>query len=140
MGCGRCGVHLSIPGTGIEFLDFVIDADLLRKWADLGSTHAVTQSEPLPVLVACLVWKDALRNQHLIHFTNNAAVKDLLVKGSSHSLSCCDVLHKIAAEESTLGLRSWVCRIPLESDPADAPSRGRPEELAKRFDCLLTLP
>ena len=119
------------PDGDSEFLDFVIDEGFLAEWAALGSSHAVTQCELLPALVARLVWADRLQGRDLLHFTDNAAVKDILVKGSSSSLSCRKMAFRISAEELALNMRSWVCRVPSESNPADAPSRGKTDELHK---------
>ena len=74
-------------GGKTEFLELVINERLLAEWAELGSSHAVTQCELLPALASRLVWADRLQLQDFLHFTDNAAVKDILVKGSSFGIS-----------------------------------------------------
>eukprot|EP00971_Amphidinium_carterae_P264475 5246477-Amphidinium_carterae.1 len=77
----------------------------------------------LPALLARTTWASQLRGRSIIHLTDNASVKEALVKGTSTNLSNRQMLLEIATLDANLRARWWICRVPTQSNPADAPSR-----------------
>eukprot|EP00971_Amphidinium_carterae_P294794 5853453-Amphidinium_carterae.1 len=77
----------------------------------------------LPALLARATWAERLRGRSILHFTDNTSVKEALVKGASANLSNRQMLLEIATLDAIIRGRWWICRVPTQSNPADAPSR-----------------
>eukprot|EP00971_Amphidinium_carterae_P197261 3915415-Amphidinium_carterae.3 len=118
------GAVLCLPGGDqpLRVISVHIPEHLTARWKS-RSKHAVAEAEMLPALLARSTWEEELRGSSIIHFTDNSSVKEALVKGTSSNLSNRQMLLEIAKLDASLKARWWVCRVPTQSNPADAPSR-----------------
>ena len=76
----------------------------------------------------------------MLHFTDSNVVKATLISGVSSSASSRELLWQIADLELDLLGRTWISRVPSESNLADPPSRLRWEELLPIHDAVLDEP
>ena len=84
------------------------------------------------------------RGRRTIFFIDNNAVRDALIKGSSPNVDMFCMLAIASLHISLSSLQAWFTRIASFSNPADAPSRGKAEEMARlldaRFETMLEVP
>ena len=123
-GIATAGAVLCVPGCHAKVVSYQIEQPLIDHWTSVGSVHCIAQVELHPVVVAKQTWSNELKNKDLIHFTDNTSLKEALVKGNSSSLASRELLHQLSIIELELNCRTWICRVPSESNPADAPSRS----------------
>ena len=135
-GRARYGAVLFLEGARPRVIQEEVPQYLVDEWFRLGSKHCIAQTELIPVLKAKQTWKNQLRDVDLLHYTDNEAVRGALIRGSTSSLASRDLLQQILLCELELQGRTWVSRIPSESNPADLPSRGRWKELIEPFACI----
>ena len=128
-GIATAGAVLCQPGLPAKVISYQLNQSLLDQWSAVGSIHCIAQVELHPVIVAKKTWKNELFEKDVIHFTDINAVKEALVKGHSSSLASRRMLHELSSIELILNGRVWICRVPSESNPADAPSRSQESTL-----------
>lgn len=128
-----CGAVLFSPRTtGPKFFGIEIPGELTKRWLSQGTTHAVAQSELLPIVLARATWTAELENAWVLHFIDNDSVKAALVSGHTAALASVELLMEAASLEMSLRCFSWYARVPSPSNIADAPSRLSFDEI-KRF-------
>ena len=130
------GAVLCIKGSKVRVTQEMVPREQVAEWLELGSRHCVAQTELIPVLKSKQTWGSYLTDADLVHYTDNEAVRGALIKGTTSSLASRDLLQKILECELELNGRTWVTRVPSESNPADLPSRGRWEDLLDVLDCV----
>ena len=111
-------------GARSEFIMGEVPAIAAAAWARLGLKPAVAQTELYPVLLSKVVWHSPLRGQRLICFTDNEVVREALISGVTRHLATRGLLTALAAVDSAIASSTWIARVPSQSNPADAPSRG----------------
>ena len=97
----------------------------VRQWLAAGTKHPVFQAELLPVAMAAASWAEALRDRSVILFLDNDAARYALVKGYSPVTSAARLVGEAWLSFAACGAAVWFARVPTESNPADAPSRGQ---------------
>eukprot|EP00971_Amphidinium_carterae_P300026 5960561-Amphidinium_carterae.1 len=70
-----------------------------------------------------LTWAAEMEDRDLLHFTDSTVVKALLTRGTFTNTVAMSLLELLARLELDAGGRFWVCRVPIDSNPADSPSR-----------------
>ena len=93
----------------------------------------ITQVELYPVLVARLLWSDLFLGARVWIFIDNDAARQSLIKGWSDSPSSNELLNRVALHEATHPYHVWYARVPSWSNPADAASRLRLQDVVKDF-------
>ena len=81
------------------------------------------QAEVMPVLVAAATWGRRLQDRQAIIFLDNEAARFALVKGYTPVLSAATLVGEAWLQFAVHGVAVWFCRVPTDSNPADAPSR-----------------
>eukprot|EP00971_Amphidinium_carterae_P279237 5543137-Amphidinium_carterae.1 len=64
-----------------------------------------------------------IRGKRVVYYIDNEGARISLIRGSSNSPSCAELLRLFFEEELSLPSMSWYARVPSKSNPADAPSR-----------------
>ncbi len=88
-----------------------------------GRRQLVTEAELLPQLISRRLWANRLKAANVISFLDSEPSKFALIKGSSDSPCCEDLVRAIHYEEAQLASWSWFSRVPSYSNPSDAASR-----------------
>jgi hypothetical protein len=93
----------------------------------------ITEAELSAVLVGLLTWRNIMAMHRVIIFVDSDPAKFSIIRGTSESISCANIVRNIHMVISSESLHVWVTRVPTKSNPADDPSRGRPEQTVKLF-------
>ena len=109
-----------------------VPESLKRHWLREVGDHLICQLE-LYVMVS-LRWtlRDLLHDRRTIWWVDNEAARFSLIKGQSGSESMNKLVRQYFHPDSDCPTYSWIERVPSFSNPADAPSRSKPE-LAKEW-------
>ena len=109
----------------------VVPVDLHQHWKREGSKQLIALMELWPVVVAIQNHGKRLYHRRCLSFIDNNAVRDGLIKGSSPLCDMFSLLSVVSLDIATFSLSMWFTRIPLKSNPADDPSRGRSSAMVK---------
>ena len=88
--------------------------------------QVVGQAELLPSIAARVAWRKKFAGRKVIHFIENEAARNTLIKGSSPNLDNAWLAGEFWRRETEARSFSWFERVPSPSNPADGPSRGVP--------------
>ena len=132
-GFGGVLIH---SGSAPEYFQGSVPEDVLQIWARQGSSHPVAHCELVPLLVSKLVWADRIKSRKVLWFVDNNAVLDALIKGTSDVTFLKRGLREFSMLERDTPTTSWFSRVPSESNPADAPSRGCGELLESTLGAI----
>ena len=102
-----------------------VAAEKVHQWLAAGTRRPVFQAELLPVAMAAAIWAETLRDREVILFLDNEAARYALVKGYSPIMSAARLVGEAWLSFASCGAAVWIARVPSESNPADAPSRGQ---------------
>lgn len=120
-----CGAVVFDPVSRERWVFHVpVPLKLVSHWQSNGSKHVVSQAELLPVLLVLHTFPKMLRNRRLLFFVDNEGVRFSLIKGASRAELSRDMVLGVARMVAHLCCLPWYLRVPSESNPADAPSRG----------------
>ena len=111
----------------------------LRSNCTKDKRQFITEAELYAVLVGLFTWKEILFNNRLIVFVDSDPAKFSLIRGTSNSLACADIVKRTHMLLSDWHIHVWVTRVPTKSNPADAPSRGKPQEAVEAFGSELVV-
>ena len=130
IGCRLCvtvGGVLFDPWTKATPVYFAeeVSASRVDRWLAAGTKHPVFQAELLPVAMAAESWAHLTRDRDVILFLDNEAARYSLVRGYSPVLTAAKVIGEAWLSFAGCGAAVWFARVPTESNPADAPSRGQ---------------
>ena len=114
-----------------EVYDGEIPADLIHHWQSTGQQQVISQAELAVVVAMRHMLKQRLAGRRVIYFIDNEAAKFSLLKGTSGKVSMQQLTATFHAVDLAFPPIAWVERIPSESNPSDAPSRGRSIECVK---------
>ena len=84
----------------------------------------IYQRELLPCVLARRVWRKRVQGRRIIHFIDNNAARDALIKGYTSETAAAELVGEFWLEEARNASLSWFCRVPSASNPSDGPSRG----------------
>ena len=107
-----------------EWMGSSIPHNLLRAWRK-HSKHPVIQSELLGAAAALDLWGPRLAHSCVTLWLDNDPARHGLIAGTAHPDSSASLVHAVTLLEAKYQLRLWIAWVPSESNPADAPSRGR---------------
>ena len=110
----------------------IINDTLQKEWIldGQGKRQLVTEAELLPVLIAKRLWSDRLLGAKLLVFVDSNPAKFSLVRGTSESQACENIIRCISILDASSTTWSWYSRVPSKSNIADGPSRLRfPEKI-----------
>ena len=97
--------------------------DLVRKWCSDGKKHLIGPVELYAVVTARASWKNFLDGARALFFIDHSGVHAACVNGSSHDRLWRQLLIKLEVAD-LVPMIGWYARVPSQSNPADAPSRG----------------
>ena len=104
----------------------------MRGWATkAGQEQVIGQAELAPVALAFKKWQSRLRRRDVLLFVDNIGAADGLIKGASPNLASANLIGLAWLLIARLGANVWVSWVPGPSNPADAPSRLRFEDLVR---------
>ena len=75
------------------------------------------------MLVAKLTWRERLRNRRIIHFLDNDAARQVLIKAYSPVLPSLRIVMECLSQDYSAGSVSWYARVPTAANCSDEPSR-----------------
>ena len=97
--------------------------ELVDRWKATGIEQVIGQAEILPALLARELWHDRLARRRCLHFVDNEAAREGLVRGRSRSAASAVLLDLFWETEARVGGTSWFSRVPSASNISDPPSR-----------------
>lgn len=102
-----------------------ISKALEQEWRseNPGKRQFVTETELLPQLVAKTNWRNRIAGSKMISFLDSNPSKFALIKGTSESVSCENIVRACALEDARHFTWNWFTRVPTKSNIADGPSR-----------------
>ena len=131
---GKSGIRAVLVDTlggKPEIFDGEIPEDVIRHWQSTGQEQVISQAELAVVVMMRHMLRTRLAGRRVIYFIDNEAARHSTLKGTSGK----DSMQRLTAAFHAVDLHhpsiSWVERVPSESNPADAPSRGKASECAK---------
>jgi hypothetical protein len=115
--------------------DGMVPNDLVALWQKIVGAQLIGQVELYPILAIRLLYQELLENRRVLYFIDNDSARDALISGTSKSLASMTLLTEFHLVESLKPSYPWYARVPSSSNPADAPSRGDVDSMAKSL-CL----
>jgi RES domain-containing protein len=109
-------------GSVPQITTCTVPTSLLAKWS-ANSSAVIAQIEAVGPLLALATWED-LRHKLWIHFIDNTAAKDSLIKGSSINAELNELMHATWKEVRCRRLHLWVEYVHTQDNPIDKASRG----------------
>ena len=101
-----------------------VPRSVVRAWQEDGKrTQVIGQAEIFPALLAKVQWRHRLQGRKVIHFVDNEAAREALVKGRSPSGPSNLLLEEYWAMEAQVRSMTWFERVPSPANPSDGPSR-----------------
>ena len=118
------GVLLDFNTGRFEFYAAYLEQHVTGKLLE-QSDNPILEIEMIGVLLGLLIWLPELSSNPVIGFNDNDAVKGSLISGTSASKRTAFLLEGIVRLEAQSRTLLWWERVPSDSNPADAPSRGK---------------
>jgi hypothetical protein len=126
-----------VPESDVKAWQAMERSSKLRAKDSSEKKQFITESELYAVLVGLYTWKEYFFNNRLIVFVDSDPAKFSLIRGTSNSLACADIVKRIHMLISDWRIHVWVTRVPTKSNPADDPSRGDPQATVNNFGSQL---
>ena len=141
VGLGSSGLVFHDPLCGLkEIAEIDVPQSLISYWGRGGEKQLIAFLELWPVLLGLHTYGPGVRGRRLLVFIDNNGVRDALIKGSSPLIDLFTMLSLCSLAVSVNSVSAWFTRIPSASNPADDPSRGEPERMARLLDARLRQP
>ena len=142
---GSAGLVVVDYATNVRMVQAIgVSEELLTHWGRNGAKQLIAHLELWPVLVFLEQYSYFFRGRRTIFYIDNNSVRDALIKDSSPNVDMFCMLAITSLHVSLSSLQAWFTRIASFSNPADAPSRGKAEEMARlldaRFETMLEVP
>ena len=101
----------------------------------------IAELELLPILIFFEQYQVLCKRRRILLFVDNNAVRDIVAKASSRSLTLLVLLSELHRLWARIQCMCWVSRVPTKSNISDYPSRQRPEQAAEIIQgkCLAAL-
>ncbi|CAE7474182.1 unnamed protein product, partial [Symbiodinium sp. CCMP2456] len=96
---------------------------LVSDWSKSGKKHLIGPVELYAVVTARRCWKRFLDGARALFFVDHSGVHAACVNGSSHDKLWRGLLLKLESADA-FPMIGWYARVPSQSNPSDAPSRG----------------
>lgn len=126
------GAVLISPSGRIECFGFNVPEDLVDHWrTSCHKKTVINQAELWPAVLARSHWRNELRGQRLVHFIDNDAARDSLIKGYSPVIESGRLVGASWLLDAEFQVYSWFARVPSEANISDGPSRGEFKELVE---------
>lgn len=98
--------------------------EIVELWSEGGAkTQVIGQAEIAPAITARLLWGQLLIGRRVLHFIDNDAAREGLIKGTSGSPGSAALLGVFWDLETVWEAYTWFERVPSPSNVADGPSR-----------------
>jgi hypothetical protein len=123
-----------------QYFSEEVSAPIVQHWLKQGKRQLVTEAELLPVLISKLQWPSQLYGRKALVFIDSEPARNSLVKGSSFSESCNEIVRAVHICNNTVCSFDWFARVPTKSNPADAASRGNLLEMEQTFNATRVFP
>ena len=94
---------------------------LTSYWESFGKEQLVTEAELIAPLVSLYAWKHLLTGRKVICFVESESAKFSMIKGSSESVACEQIVRLFHLTNIPLEIWWWFTRVPTKSHPADKP-------------------
>ena len=119
-------------------LGCIVNETLQQEWIldGQGKRQLVNEAELLPVLISKRLWSERLSGAKLLVFVDSNPAKFCLVRGTSVSQACENIIRCISTQDASSTTWSWYSRVSSKSNIADRPSRLRFPEKATSFRVL----
>ena len=125
--------HSNVPTEEVDRWQSLEKQSKLRAHESKDKVQFITEAELVAVLVSLNTWKTMMYMQRLVIFVDSDPAKFSLIRGTSNSPACSDICKRIHLILSDWRIHTWISRVPTKSNPADDPSRGKPEETVRLF-------
>ena len=107
----------------VHYVSDVVPDSLVDYWLLQDKRQLVTEAELLPVLLSRHAFYDRLVNRRAIYFIDSDPARSCLIKGSSDSESCNEIVRAVHISDNFVKGFNWYARVPTKSNPADCASR-----------------
>lgn len=125
------GIVLIDPSAGVrKVYEVLVPPELVVHWKSLGKAQLIAELELLPLLVAFAELGSFLQGRRVLCFVDNNAVRDVIAKATSRTLSIFVLVTELYRLWEGLQSLCWVSRVPTKSNIADWPSRQEPQQAA----------
>jgi hypothetical protein len=132
-----CGALMIDPEDGArEFFGEPVPDSLVAEWKSKGKEKIILQAELLPVLLAKQLWHRRMYNRRVFVFVDNEGAKFSCVNMMSDSRHCRRILFRIVQFDIANQNWTWFSRVPSFSNPSDAASRLKLDEMIGRFKAV----
>jgi len=107
-----------------EFFGARVPDAIAESWGrHCGREQVIGQAEIAPMVLAALIWREALQFRQTLVVVDNDSTKDAAVRGYSPSLSSAFLVAALWQAFAAAGADPWFDRVPGPSNLADGPSR-----------------
>ena len=96
---------------------------LVSDWSKSGKKHLIGPVELYAVVTARMCWRRFLDGARCLIFVDHSGVHAACVNGSSYDKLWRELLLQLEVADS-VPMIGWYARVPSQSNPSDAPSRG----------------
>ena len=103
---------------------------LLETWQTGGKTHVIGLVELYAAVVGLHTWREILKDDRVILFTDSWPAYDAVVKGTAGVKEWRQLLLALEKTDESHPMHLWTARVPSTSNPADPPSRRNVSDLA----------
>ena len=145
---GLGGLVLDSSGQCLGCFSEEISQELVSKIKREDQQTVIFELEGLAIAVALEVFKEHIKGKRLVVFTDNSGAQASLIKCKSTHHHMNLIVMSICSLEESLGLMTWIERVPSISNPADELSRKKlleyvgvpttPVDLLERWDACVT--
>lgn len=125
---GTWGAVVVVPRLGINAIHGGSVDNLMRHWTSHELQQKICQIELVAVLLVRYCYRKELATCSAMYFVDNEAPRYCLVKGSSPSVSMCNISRMVSHIEAEHPSASRYERVPSASNIADVPSRFKFDE------------
>lgn len=130
-------------GLGLVFYDrangfqcvmagFVPDV-IIKHWKGAVGEQLISQIELYALVATKWLFAERLCNRRTIFWVDNESARYSLIKGVSPSWTMQRLTRLFYDLDLRYPVHTWIERVPSSSNPADGPSRGRPQEALSIF-------
>ena len=137
--CGALLVNNNVRDVTLrrQLFGLRIPDDIVKVWTDQDKQQLVTEAELSAVYLALTQWAKELAHHRILLFVDSEPAMFSLIRGTSNSPSCADIVRKCHRLIEFYNLFVWFVRIPSKSNPADGPSRLLIHESAQQFGAIV---
>ena len=124
---GLGAVVVDTAGGRVSIYSGQVVDSLKQHWMKEIGDHLICQLELYVMVILRWSLRNLFHNRRTIWWVDNEAARFSLIKGQSGSESMNKLVRQYFHFDSDCPTYSWIERVPSFSNPADAPSRFKPE-------------